>query len=105
MLKFRSNIEKSALLASLLLLAMPVSQAQQVNLGLTENATTGSYSMYQIIDDASIHPGMGLRYKSEQGWFLYSETHHATAVPLTQEPRLFRPDEPRTILIGGGITF
>jgi len=105
MTRFSTNIEKTVLLFSLLLLALPVCQAQQVNLRQPDVAVLSSYSMYRIVDDVTIHPGLGMRYKLEQGWFLYGETHHANAVPLTQEPRLFRPDEPRTILIGGGITF
>ena len=103
--KTRELILNLGMLLGLILVNLPISQAQQVDLSLSQVAMTSSYDTYQIIDNTRVHPGLGLRYSVQQEWFLFGETHHATDVPLSQEPRLFDPDEPRTIFIGGGIYF
>jgi len=103
--KTRELILNLGMLLGLILVNLPVSQAQPIDLSLSQVAMTSSYDTYQIIDDTRVHPGLGFRYSVQQEWFLFGETHHANDVPLSQEPPLFDPDEPRTIFIGGGIYF
>ena len=91
MSRFVTSIKKSALLLLplvLLLAGLPTCQAQQINLRLAEDSVATSYATYQVVDDTSSHPGLGLRYSIEQDWFLFGEAHHANHVPLTQDSDL-----------------
>lgn len=98
-------IKKLALLISVLVIGVATAQGQQVYSGFADTAVANNYTAYQVTDDATVHPGIGMRYTIEQDWFLFGEAHHANRVPKSQEPRLFNPDEPRLVLIGGGIYF
>jgi len=84
---------------------MGVSQGYRSNepsLYINSNISSADYSSYRL--DRS-YPGVGMRYSVEQEWFLYGETRMANYRPRASEPQLFHPDEPRSILIGGGIHF
>jgi hypothetical protein len=99
------TIERLVLIIGLCLIGSPAIQAEQTSWEQPHEAVSHRYSTYQVSDDATTPPGIGMRYSIQQQWFLFGETHHANQVPTSQEPRLFHPDEPRTILIGGGIYF
>ena len=99
------TIKRLALIIGLLLFGNPATQAEQSNWEQPHEVVRLSFSTYQVVNDATIHPGVGMRYSIAQDWFLFGEARHANRVPTSQESRLFHPEEPRTILIGGGIYF
>ena len=105
MVRLSRYVSTLVLVTGLVIIGIANSHAQPLLFGQTVVNNTEQYSTYQVIDDGSFQPGMGIRYSVEQNWFIFGEARHANQVPLTQEPRLFQPEEPRTILIGGGIYF
>jgi hypothetical protein len=105
MSRFVTSINVLLLILALMLTGLSISRAQSLDLVFEGEIPTNYYATYRVVNDTRLHPGIGLRYTIEQDWFVFGEAHHARQVRLTQEPRLFQPDEPRMILIGGGIYF
>jgi len=105
MVRLSRYVSTLVLVMGLAIIGIADSHAQSIKLGQSVERNANQYSTYQVNSDGSFQPGMGIRYSVEQDWFIFGEARHANPVPLTQEPRLFQPEEPRTILIGGGIYF
>ena len=93
------------LILSLPLAGHALAEKISLNMMTVDIKVTNPYHTYRIHQDSAIHPGLGMRYSVQQDWFLFGETHHANHVTKNQEPRLFHPDEPRVILLGGGVYF